>query len=150
MNRLVRNAVLSVAVAATTLATMPMAQAGERWRHDNRRPVVVRQQNDAGALIAAGILGLAVGAIVVGASQSAQPDRVYDNPYRHPRPRPVRDPFPRAPEGRFGGGYAEFAGGYQPWSPEWYRWCSRTYRSFDPSTGTYTLYPGVERFCVVE
>jgi len=147
MNRFVKHAVLSVAVAATTLASMPLAQAGERWRHD-RRPVVVQQNNDAGPLIAAGIIGLAVGAIAAGAA-TARPEPVYRNPYRHPRPQPARD-FPPAP--RYHGGYDDSYrdGAYQPWSPEWYRWCTRTYRSFDPSSGTYTLRPGVERFCVVE
>ena len=140
MNRILRNAVLSTAVAATTLAAIP-AEAGQRWHR--RGPTVVHQQPDAGALVAAGIIGLAVGAIAGGIAADRQP--AYDNPYRHPRPRPDRDYFPAAPTS-YSGGYAD---AYAPWSPEWYRWCASTYRSFDPSTGTYTLRPGVERFCVV-
>jgi hypothetical protein len=145
---IVRNAVLSVAVAATTLSAMPMAaEAGERWRHHDRRPVVVQRHNDTGALVAAGILGLAVGAIAAGVVSQPQP--VYSDRYHYPRPRHEREYFPPAP-GYRDYGYDRYASAYEPWSPEWYRYCSRRYRSFDPSTGTYTLRPGVQRFCVAE
>ena len=84
MNRILKTAVLSVAVAATTLATLPAANAGERnWRrhhgHHNSRG------ND---LAVAGILGLAAGALVVGLATSRA---AYREPaYREPRPRPDR------------------------------------------------------------
>jgi len=123
-----------------------MAQAGERWHH-GRRPVVVHKHDDSGALVAAGILGLAVGAIAAGVAANRQPEVVYDNPYRHPRPQPDRDYFPAAP--RYSS-YDGYAAAYQPWSPEWYRYCSQRYRSFNPETGTYFIRPGVERFCVAE
>lgn len=143
MNRTVRSAVLSAAVAATTLAAMPIAEAGERWRHHDRRSVVVHQHNDTGALVAAGILGLAVGAIAAGVA--SQPRRVYHDPYRYER----ADQYPAAP-GYRDYSYDRYASGYEPWSPEWYRYCSQRYRSFDPRTGTFFIRPGVERFCVVE
>lgn len=145
MNRIVRNAVLSAAVAATTLAVMP-AEAGQRWHDRGRGPVVVQHQPDAGAVVAAGILGLAIGAIAVGAASNRQP--AYDNSYRHPRPRPQREYFPAAPTSH-PGRYADTRA-YATWSPEWYRWCSENYRSFDPARGTYTLRPGVERLCVAQ
>lgn len=143
MNRIVRNVVLSAAVAATALATMPMAEAGERWRHHGGRQV--HQHDDSGALVAAGILGLAVGAIAAGVA--SQPRRVYDDPYRQAQ----RDRYyyPPAP-GYRDYSYDRHAGAYEPWSPEWYRYCSQRYRSFDPRTGTFFIRPGVERFCVVE
>ena len=142
MNRTVRSAVLSAAVAATTLATMPIAEAGERWRHHDRRSVVVH--NDSGALVAAGILGLAVGAIAAGVASQPRPP-VYHDPYRYER----ADRYPPARAYR-DYSYDRYAGGYEPWSPQWYRYCSQRYRSFDPQTGTYTLRPGVQRFCVAE
>lgn len=147
MNCIVRNTVLFAAVAATTLAVMPMAEAGERWRHHGRRAVVVHQQDDAGTLIAAGILGLAVGAIAAGVVADSQPpaEPIYTNPYR--RPRPDIEYFPPAPA------YVEYerhAYAYEPWSREWFRYCAERYRSFDPSDGTFTTYRGEKRFCVAE
>jgi len=73
MNRFLKTAVLSTAVAATVLA--PLAQASAADRH--RQPVVVQPSNQ-GDLVLAGILGLAVGAIAAGviASDPAPvPDR---------------------------------------------------------------------------
>ena len=146
MNPIVRNAVLSAAVAATTLAAMPIAEAGERWRHRGGGSVVVQQHDNSGALVAAGILGLAVGAIAAGIA--TQPRHVYDDRYYAPA-RQDRYYYPPAPSYR-DRSYDRYAGAYEPWSREWYRYCSQRYRSFDPQTGTYTLRPGVQRFCVAD
>lgn len=148
MNQLARNAVLSLAVASTTLAALPPAEAAERWR--DRRPAVEHRQDDTGALIAAGILGLAVGAIAAGIVAGGRPpaDPASVNPYRQPRPQPDRDYFPPAPGNARYHGAHQSIGGMEPWTREWYRYCTRRYRSFDPSTGTYIGRSGEERFCL--
>jgi hypothetical protein len=136
MNRLFKSTILTAALAAMTLTTLAPADAHDRWHHYHH--------SDGGAIVAAGVLGLAVGAIAAGAFDDPPYRPVYDEPiYRPvynraplPRPRPVRP-------------YAvEYQASLQPWSPEWYRYCGDTYRSFDPATGTYMGYDGQEHFCV--
>lgn len=128
MNRFLKAAILSVAVAATTLAALPAANAGDRyWRHRDRH----HHHSDSGDLAAAGILGLAAGALVVGLA--SQPEPVYRRPVRVYRDTAYVD------------GYA---GGLEPWSPEWYDYCSDRYRSFNPRSGTFVGYDGAEHFCV--
>jgi hypothetical protein len=141
MNRLLKTTVLSAALAATALvAVAPAANAGDRWRHGHHH-------SDGGDLLAAGLIGLAVGAIAAGALDDEPQYRpvygepIYEtprDPYARPRPqRPYVDPS-----------LVEYAPILDPWSPEWYRWCGDTYRSFDPDTGTYMGYDGEEHFCV--
>lgn len=84
-----------------------------------------RRGHAAGAAAAAGVIGLAAGAIIAGAA--AQP-RVYY------APAPRRHVVP--------------AGRYQPWTPAWYRYCHRRYRSFNPNTGYFLAYSGQYRFCM--
>ena len=135
MNRLFKTAVLSVAVAATTLATLPAANAGDRyWRRGDRN--YQHYRSNSGDLAAAGILGLAAGALVVGLA--SQPEPVYANPYRQPRPRPVRE-YPET---------VYLDGALEPWSADWYDYCSDRYRSFNPRSGTFMGYDGQEHFCV--
>jgi hypothetical protein len=133
MNRFFKTAILSVAVAATTLATPPAANAGDRyWRNNGRH--YQHHRSDSGDLAAAGILGLAAGALVVGLA--SQPAPVYDYSYR----RPTRVYRERV--------YVnDYAGGLEPWSPEWYDYCSDRYRSFSPRSGTFVGYDGREHFC---
>ena len=133
MNRFFKTAILSVAVAATTLAVLPAANAGDRhWRNRHH----YHHHSNSGDLAAAGILGLAAGALVVGLA--SQPEPVYANPYRQPRPRPVRE-YPET---------VYLDGAFEPWSSEWYDYCSDRYRSFDPRSGTFMGYDGREHFCV--
>jgi hypothetical protein len=145
MNRILKTAILSAAVAATTLAALPAANAGDWRRHRHY------DHSSNGDLVAAGILGLAVGALAVGAANASQPEyRVYDD---YPRDRryypvrreyvrdyPVRREYVRVDEG--------YAGAFEPWSPEWYRYCEDRYRSFDARTGTFRGYDGRDHFCV--
>jgi hypothetical protein len=135
MNRLFKTAVLSLGVAATTLASLPTASAGDRhWhRHGGHG-----RHSDAGDLAAAGILGLAAGALVVGLAAQNEPAPVYDNYYRRPQPRPIRE-YPET---------VYYRGSFEPWSRGWYEYCSDRYRSFDPQSGTYMGYDGREHFCV--
>jgi hypothetical protein len=143
MNRFLKIAVLSAAVAATTLTALAPADAGDRWRH---------HRDNGDEVLAAGVLGLAVGAIAGSALADNPPYRpvyeypIYDEPlyeetpYASPRPVVVR-PRPARP-------YYTEVRGLEPWSAEWFRWCGDTYRSFDPDTGTFVGYDGDEHFCV--
>ncbi|NVK34729.1 MAG: BA14K family protein [Rhodobacteraceae bacterium] len=96
-----------------------------------------RKNDNVGAALAAGIIGLAAGAIIVGATnQSRRPAPVYT------------PPAPRHPQyGHYNNRRHTAQLGFQPWSPAWYRHCSAKYRSFNPQTGTYTTYQGAVKFC---
>ncbi|WP_305986141.1 BA14K family protein [Roseibium sp. MMSF_3544] len=131
-------AALSGALIVPTIAT---AEAGPKrgWKgkqhhhhhhyHNQKRH---KKNDNLGAAVAAGVIGLAAGAILLGAT--SQPT------YAAP---PPPNYYPPAPyPGRVHG-----AVGYQPWSPAWYQYCSNKFRSFNPSTGTYTTYRGEQRFC---
>lgn len=144
MNRFITAVIASTAVAATVLAPVAGAYAGERHghrhfrhHHHHHRPVIVHRDNGA-AVLAAGILGLAAGAIIAGANNPPPPEE----PYRPSRPSPHRDYFPEAP-----GQTASIA---EPWSAEWYRYCAQRFRSFDSQTGTYLGYDGKRHFCVAK
>jgi len=138
MNRIFKTAVLSAAVVATTLATLPAANADE-WRHH-------RHNGDA---IAAGVLGLAAGALIVGAlnNQRQPPPDYYDSgddgyyAYdRYPRPAPIRRYYAE-PRVVYADRYAE------PWTRDWYEYCSDRYRTFNARTGTFTGNDGEQHFC---
>ncbi|MBD1547482.1 BA14K family protein [Roseibium aggregatum] len=135
--------VLAIALTGALLVpAMTTAEAGPRggwdnhrggWNHheprrhhDGRR----KKNNDVGAAVAAGIIGLAAGAILLGATSQPR--------YAEPAP----NYYPPAPYPGRVSGY-----GYQPWSPAWYDYCSSKYRTFNPSTGTYTTYRGEQKFC---
>lgn len=165
MTSALTKAAASALVAATVFAALP-AQAGERWR-DHRRPVV---QNDAGALIAAGVLGIAAGAVISGIAnqpRAAYAEPVYSEPayrepvyreplYREPPRQRVReqhvrrDYYPPAPVRYNEREHVQRYASFEPWTREWYRYCENRYRSFNPNSGTFTGYDGVQRFCVAE
>lgn len=118
---------------AFLLPAVSAAQAGPRYDWDNHHKRPPYHDNgrhyhkkkggfDAGTAAAAGIIGLAAGAIIAGAANQ--------NSYSAPVPAP-----------------GTVSPGYQPWSPAWYQYCSSKYRSFNPNTGTYTTYSGVQKFC---
>jgi len=141
MNML-KKIILSVAVAAATFTAMVPAEAGDRWRDHRYR----RERNSDGDLVAAGIVGLAIGALAVGAINANRNEPTYGNPYRHPRPRPNRDYIiDDAPQVISSDDVYEQS--FEPWSRAWYRYCANRYRSFDAQTGTYVGYDGRERFC---
>ncbi len=135
MNRVLKLAVISATLAATTLATLPSAYAGDNWRRHHR--------GGDGDLLAAGILGLAIGAIAAGVATANEPD-YYDPVYRAPRPRPRPDRnyyYDQAEVVYLEGPVLD------PWSSEWYRYCEDTYRTFNPRTGTFMGYDGKRHFC---
>lgn len=113
----------------------------ERGRHEERG----RKRNNTDAALAAGVIGLAAGAILLGtmsggASASTPPPAYYP---------PAHAPIP-APGPVYGApiyGAPQASPGYLPWSPAWYDYCSSRYRSFNPRTGTFTTHGGEQRFC---
>ena len=143
MNRFFKTAILSAAVAATTLATLPAANAGDRhWRRHHSR----NYHSGSNDLAVAGILGLAAGALAVGiASQPAYREPVYVDRYRHPR---LYREYPARYVERDVVYADDYGGSMEPWSPEWYEYCSNRYRSFSSRSGTFTGYDGQQHFCV--
>jgi hypothetical protein len=145
MNRFLRTSILSAALAATTFAALPAAEARDRYRHFEPRHHHVHRHSN-GDAVAAGILGLAAGAIIMGAI--AQPDlgapvyreRIYREPVYEP------DYYPPAPRRRVV--VYDRAASVEPWTPAWYRYCENRYRSFNARSGTFMGYDGAEHFCV--
>lgn len=89
------------------------------------------RNNNAGAAVAAGIIGLTIGTII-GSSASRpyyQPRHVYRQ--RQPVYQPVR----------------QYAAAPRPYTGEWYRYCAGKYRSFDAQSGTFLSYSGVRKLC---
>lgn len=128
MNRFIRNAVLSCAVAATTLSTIPTADAGNRW--DRRHQHVTRDSDDSDVLVA-GLVGLAVGAIIVGAISQPEPRGLLDrDPDDGIDPYHSLGYFPPAPEEPRAVSFDE------PTPPDnwdlndrgWYKYCEDMYR----------------------
>lgn len=117
------------AAAAMLVATVPgSAEAGYRYHG----------RYDGGAAVAAGIIGLGVGAIL--GSALAQPRGYYGPGYYGPGPA-YYGPAPV---------YRRAAPVYyapEPWSPDWYAYCASKYRSFDARSGTYVTYGGERRYC---
>lgn len=126
----------AVALSFAALTFSAPADARDRYRHRG------------GDVAAAGIFGLAAGAILGSALSAPR--------YYEPAPVYVAPPPPPvyyAPERV----YVQPAPVYvQPgpvyyapaaWSPEWYSYCSSKYRSFDPQTGYFITYGGEPRFC---
>ena len=142
MKRFLKTGILSLAVVATTLGAISTADAGHRHRHKN---------NDA---IAAGVIGLAAGAIVGGLLSESRRDndRVYIDPPYRPDYQPVYQ-YRERPAYRYRERpvYREHPVRYrpamEPWSREWFHYCSNRYRSFDGRTGTFMGYDGQRHFC---
>lgn len=131
---------------ALLLPAVSIAEAGPRdgWRHHHggwghhhphkphRYHGRRKKKDNTGSAVAAGIIGLAAGAIILGTMNQrsyAAPGHAYYPPARTPRHTHRHAP------------------GYQPWSPAWYDYCRSKFRSFNPQTGTYTTYRGVQKFC---
>lgn len=130
MKSMIKNTILGVAVAATALAVVPAEARNHR-------------SNDA---LAAGVAGLAIGAIVGGlVSQPARPERVYIDPPYRPAYQPYRV-YEAAPQYEYRRPAYSY-GGFEPWTPAWYQACSQRYRSFDPSSGTFVGYDRQRHFC---
>lgn len=145
MNKVIKTLVLSVAVAATTLTSIGIAEARDRnrdgyWREDgyrhHRRDRDRHRGRDAAI---GGALGLATGVIIGGAlaNQNRYEERRYVEPDYYPEPEP-RVIYRRQPV---------YTPSYEPWTQSWYDYCSQRYRSFNPRSGTFIGYDGREHFC---
>ncbi len=159
---------LTTSFLATAALPVSVAEAGHRkhWRgHDSHRPIYRERRSSNGDALAAGIVGLAIGAII--ADQATRPrtvyverEPVYVRPapvYRQPladydQPREIyREPIsPVIDEPRVIRYEDSVSASYEPWTPEWAEWCSSKYRSFNVSTGTYRGYDSRDHFCVVK
>jgi hypothetical protein len=121
---------IAAALALTIGAASLVGTAEARHRHHHGG-------NGAG-IAAAGIFGLAAGALV--GSALAQP-RYYD--YYEPAPVYVAPPPPPVV-------YQPSQVYYQrpsPWTPAWYQYCGQRYGSFNPQTGYFLGYDGDYHFC---
>lgn len=107
---------------------------------------------NSGAAVAAGVAGLAAGAIIGSALSQptyyAPPPVYYASPpavVYAPAPvyaAPPYDPSLPAPSGTY---YT--SAGLVPGSPDWNAYCASKYRSFDPATGTFLGYDGRRHYC---
>ncbi|MBZ8134925.1 BA14K family protein [Afifella sp. IM 167] len=160
-------ATLAMAVVATSL---PSTASADHWRHRGYYGHHHRG-GDGGAALAAGVVGLAAGAILGSAlapapAYAAPPPRAYYAPpprvYYAPPPRAYYAPRPvyvapppvyAAPQPVYRASgdplvvYGGSVGGPQPWTPEWYLYCESKYRSFDPDSGTFQPYNGPRQLC---
>ena len=141
MTLFTRKALSAALIAATALSALP-AEAGDRYD----RPIRVERHTDAGELVAAGILGLAAGAIIAGIAQPAYREPAYRHPHAFPRPSPDRHYF--APVYHAPPVVTYDSAPFEPWSNDWYRYCRDRYRTFDDVTGTFMGYDGRRHFCV--
>lgn len=146
MNRIFKTAILSTAAIAMSLTALSTADA-----HDWRRHGGYYHRDRGGDALAAGVVGLAAGALIGGALANPGPayaddgyiydDGYYDQP-RYIRRVPVRDYYPVRPRVVYREGYA-----LEPWTREWFRYCSDRYRTFDARSGTFTGNDGEQHFC---
>ena len=153
LRRACRTAIAGIGLVAVGLSPV---QAGGYHHH---------RHNDWGGAAAAGVIGLAAGAIVGSALSSPgyyggpayyNGPIYYDPPpYRYlpPPPYPYRSGAYVVPPRYYRPGYYR-PGYYRPpvyrpvqWSPEWIAYCARKYKSFNPRTGTYRTYSGRIRMC---
>ncbi len=143
-----------------------------QYNQRHQQHTQVKRRNKKGELIAAGIIGLAVGAII--ASESSKHKYRSNQPtyYQQPPQQNVPRGYYYDPSGYNGGGYTNGGraiplddyndvnrGGpevitfneprtLEPWTAGWRQWCQNRYRSFNPSTGTFRGYDGLDHFCV--
>jgi len=145
-----------VAIAAIGLVAVSLSAAEAGGRHHGH---YYRGGNDWGGAAAAGVIGLAAGAIIgsafsgpgyyAGAPYYGGPVYYDPPPYRYLPP-----PYPYRSEAYVGPPRYDPPRYYQPrayrpvqWSPEWIAYCARKYKSFNPRTGTYRTYSGRVRMC---
>lgn len=128
MKRLAKAVVLSMAVFVTVAA--PVTGARARSHHHGHRRSHYHHHRSRGGNAAAGVIGLAAGAIIGSAITQSQRPRVIYAPSAYHSPAPYRAYR-----------YSE------PWSQRWYSYCSRKFRSFNPRTETYRGYNGRDYSC---
>ncbi|HHV68664.1 BA14K family protein [Brucella intermedia] len=147
MNRFAKTAILAAASLAAVAAPLATASADSWGRHGwDRggwdRPYYRDRHRGHGDAVAAGVIGLAAGALIGSALSQPQPTYVQPAPVYAPPPPPPAY-YPAAPARQV----TYYRAGYEPWSRGWYQYCSDRYRSFNPNTGTYRGYDGRDHFC---
>ncbi|EJF89177.1 BA14K family protein [Bartonella tamiae] len=159
MTSLFKMAILSTLTIATIATPLANAQARSHHHHRWDGPRYYdhhhrHRHNNGGNALAAGVIGLAAGAIIAStlSRTSPQPSVIYrQSPhviYQEPRAiYPARPSYYPAPPGYYPPPPAAYRPIYQPWSPAWYQRCASKYRSFNPQTGTYRGYDGRDHLC---
>lgn len=136
----------------------------------SRHHQVRRKKSNKGNLIAAGVIGLALGAII--ASEASKKKSHSNQQYRQPTHQPGYQYNPThrnslqqheysldrygnrvssAPQQRFDEPEVitfRDTASLEPWSAGWREWCSNRYRSFNAQTGTFRGFDGLDHFCV--
>lgn len=167
-----RKAALSgvvIAIIAAGATALPVTSAEAGWRghgwhggwHGGYYPRYGwygHRGYDRGAAVAAGVAGLAAGAII--GSALSQPRYYYAPPpayYAPPQtyyyaPPIMRGPEPNdpslpAPSGTVYSSAGYPSAGLAPGSPDWNAYCASKYRSFDPASGTFLGYDGRRHYC---
>ena len=122
--RFAKGVAAAMALSVASLSAVGTAEARDRHYHRH-------YHGGGGNAVAAGVVGLAAGAII--GSALAKP-RYYEPVPVYPAPRRVYvEPVP----------VYEF----EPWTAEWYSYCADRYRSFDARSGTFMGYDGYRHFC---
>ncbi len=131
MTNLSYKAVVAAAVIGTAALTVAApAEAGRGYRGGNHYHHHYHRGGGGGDALAAGIIGLGVGAII---GSAMTPREVYVAPPPPPR--------------RAYYGPASY-GGPQPWTSGWYRYCRSLHGpNFDANTGYYQGADGGVYFC---
>lgn len=121
---------IAVSAAMITAVSVPVASASAHgYHHHHFRSHHHHHHHSRGNAAAAGVIGLAAGAILGSTlARPSPPQVIYQAPPPPPRPYPVY-------------------GRIDPWSPGWYQYCRSRFRSFNPQTGTYRGYDGRDHFC---
>ncbi|WP_019222367.1 BA14K family protein [Bartonella rattaustraliani] len=110
-------------------------------------------RNDSGDTLAAGLIGLAAGAILGNVlKKPKQPQIVYQpvpqNQYVYQQvPQTVYQQVPRNQviyEVQSTTTYQQLQ---KPWTQSWLQYCKKKYRSFNPQTGTFRGFDGLDHFC---
>lgn len=144
-------------------------QSRARVNRNGHRHHAKRKNANKGDIIAAGVIGLALGAII--ASEANRNKRPTYNTYNRPAPQPTYQ-YDNYNQGynsgqhipldnysnRTNSPYVDQGGpevityrdtvSLEPWSPGWRNWCANRYRSFNQRTGTFRGYDGFDHFCV--
>lgn len=110
-------------------------------------------RDNSGDALAAGILGLAAGAILGNVlKKPEQPQIIYQPmPQRQVVYQEVpQEVYQQVPETQIiyeSQSTATYQPLQQPWTRGWLQYCKKKYRSFNPKTGTFRGYDGQDHFC---
>jgi hypothetical protein len=125
---------MATALALTIGAAAFADDADARRRH---------HRGGHGDAVAAGVLGLAAGAIIGGALSQPRYHGGYYEPDYYYEPAPVYV----APAPVYVQPAPVYSYAREAWTPDWYAYCEGRYRSFNPQTGYFLGYDGQYHFC---